>query len=111
MIFPTDKQKDFNQKVLDSIDRAFDSLGDSIELVLYLTLEKDYGIMKEDVPAKFDAMSEVLKKVFGVSGQKFMARLISEELRTEFDLQEPDSEEDKSVSALVKKAREKYLSE
>jgi hypothetical protein len=105
------QEEDFNQKVLDSIDRAFESLGDSIELVLYLTLEKDYGIAKEDVPARIDALSEVLKRVFGSTGQEFMSHLISEELIAEFDLIEPESKEEKSVQALLGKAREKYSKE
>jgi hypothetical protein len=100
----------FNQKVTDSIDRAFDSLGDSIELVLYLTLEKEFGLSKEDIPAKFDSLSEVLKRIFGHAGRDFMIKLISEELIEEFDLPLPEAGEEKSVTALLKKARERYLS-
>ena len=106
-----EKDRQFNQKVTDSIDRAFASLGDSIELVLYLTLEKDFGISKEEVPTKPDSLSEVLKRIFGPSGRDFMVKLISEELIDEFDLPPPDAEEEKSVATLLEKAREKYLSQ
>jgi hypothetical protein len=96
--------------VTDSIDRAFDSLGDSIELVLYLTLEKDFGISKEEISVKFHSLSEVLKRIFGPAGREFMIKLISEELIEEFDLPLPEAAEEKSVTALLKKARERYLS-
>ena len=105
------KDREFNQKVTDCIDRAFASLGDSIELVLYLTLEKDFGISKEEVPTKLDSLSEVLKRIFGSSGRDFMVKLISEELIGEFDLPPPEAEEEKSVAALLEMAREKYLSQ
>ena len=61
-------KKSFNQKATESIDRAFDSLGDSIELVIYLTLEKDYGVSKEDVPLRPEKLSEILTRVFGPRG-------------------------------------------
>ncbi len=102
-----EKERPFNQKVTDSIDRAFDSLGDSVALALYLSLEKDFSISKEDVPSKPEELSQVLKKVFGPSGRDFMIKLISDEIIREFDLDEQILK-GKSIPELLKAARETY---
>ncbi|MFI5419927.1 MAG: hypothetical protein ACHQ1H_03060 [Nitrososphaerales archaeon] len=99
-------KKSFNQKATESIDRAFDSLADSIELVVYLTLEKDYRVSKEDVPLRPEKLSEILTRVFGPSGSEFMTKLISKEIIAEFDL--PETLRGRSISELLKEAREKH---
>jgi ribosomal protein L19E len=105
------EQDDFNEKVSKSIDRAIDSLGESVGKVLYRQLERDFGVGKDNVPTNPDALLQVLEKIFGTNGRDFLVKLVKDELIKEFDLPKTSKERERELAEILKEARRKYLSD
>jgi hypothetical protein len=79
----TEVDEAFNRRVAKSLEQA---LGVTATKLVYWTLEKDYGISKNNVSSNPQALTEQLEEVFGKDGQVFLVKLISRALVKEFDL-------------------------
>jgi len=55
----------FEELLLEAVDEALSSLGDSPKQVIYFYLEKTFKIKKIDIPNKIDGFTNAIEKIFG----------------------------------------------
>jgi hypothetical protein len=64
-----DKKEDlkinFDTAVIEAIDEVFTSLGENVKRVVYIFLENNYGIKKEQIPNKIELFSIAIESIFG----------------------------------------------
>jgi hypothetical protein len=71
--------KDFDLLLLDSIDEALLSLGESARQSIYFHIEKNFNVPKKDIPSELEHFQLALEKIFGV-GARFIEILIMKNL-------------------------------
>lgn len=69
----------FEKLLLEAVDEALASLGDSAKQAIYFHLENRFEIGKEEIPQHIEDLAEGLEKIFGV-GAQFLEILIMKEL-------------------------------
>ena len=62
---------------VDSVDEGLSVLGQTPKRIIYGLLESDYGIMREDLPGKFDEFSAILTKTFGPGADSILQHIIN----------------------------------
>jgi hypothetical protein len=65
----TAKSKDFDKLLLCSVDDAFLSLGESARQSIYLHIEKNYAVAREEIPQNLEAFQLALEKIFGIASR------------------------------------------
>jgi hypothetical protein len=73
------KPSDFNILLLDSIDEALLSLGESAKQAIYFHLEKNFQVDREEIPLELERFQNALEKIFGV-GARYIEILIMRNL-------------------------------
>lgn len=73
------RNRGFEEILLEAVDEALSSLGDSAKQVIYFYLEKTYKIKKQDIPHKIEEFADAIEKIFGL-GAKFLEILIMKRL-------------------------------
>ena len=61
-------EPEFNTLLLESIDEALSSLGDSIKKTTNFYLEQSFCIRKDEIPHRIGAFAQALENIFGVGG-------------------------------------------
>lgn len=56
---------DFETLLLEVVDKALSSLGDSSKQAIYFCLKKEFAIAKEDIPTKIEEFTNALEIIFG----------------------------------------------
>lgn len=69
----------FNRILLEAVDDALASLGDSAKQAIYFHLEDRFRVAKKDIPSHLDNFESGLEKIFG-AGAKFIEILIMKKL-------------------------------
>lgn len=59
----------FAAVLLEAIDEAFASLGESVKEAIYFHLEHNFMIARQDIPDKFDDFSVLLERIFGLGAR------------------------------------------
>jgi hypothetical protein len=59
-------RRSFYDTLLEAIDEAFSSLGESSKIAVYLHLENSMGIKKQEIPFRIDDFQNALERIFGV---------------------------------------------
>ena len=72
----TDRGK-FEDVLLESIDEAFSTLGESVKKVIYFHLSEKFKITKRNIPNKINAFSDALEKIFGLGARKLEILIVS----------------------------------
>jgi len=72
-------KKAFDRLLLEAIDDAFSSLGDSAKQSIYFHLETKFKVAKTDIPDQLEGFEEGLEKIFGI-GSRFLEILIMKKL-------------------------------
>jgi len=72
-------ENDFERLLLQAVDQALSSLGESPKQAIYFYLDKSFSIEKQEIPQKIEPFKEALEKVFGV-GASFLEILIMKRL-------------------------------
>jgi hypothetical protein len=75
----------FDSLLLEAVDEAFSSLGESVRVAIYFHLENTFGINKRDIPAKIAVFSDALEKVFG-AGVKHLEILFMKNLHAKLEV-------------------------
>ena len=60
----------FYDTLLDAIDEAFTSLGESAKAAIYSYLENSNGIKKQEIPFRINDFQNALEKLFGVGARQ-----------------------------------------
>lgn len=69
----------FDEVIQESVDEAFSSLGEPVKKSIYLHLEHEFQITKQDIPGRIDSFSDALERIFG-SGARYLELLIMRNL-------------------------------
>jgi hypothetical protein len=87
-------RKTFEEILLESIDEALSSLGESVKESIYFHLKDKFKISREEIPWRIRDFAEGLEKIFGL-GARFLEILIMKRLyaRIEQPLEWNESEE------------------
>ncbi len=85
-IYITQEKRKYGQDKLDKIiseavDESLASLGDSVKKDIYLKLQNDYHIEKQQIPSKIDEFTMAIEEIFG-AGAKLIEMKIIETLHT-----------------------------
>jgi hypothetical protein len=72
-------KKAFERLMLEAVDEALASLGDSAKQAIYFHLENEFEITRNEIPQRVEDFAEGLEKIFGV-GSQFLEILIMKNL-------------------------------
>lgn len=72
-------EKEFEKLLLEAVDEALASLGDSARQAIYFHLENKSKIPKNEVPQRVEAFADGLEEIFGI-GAQFLEILIMKKL-------------------------------
>ncbi len=61
--------RSFDQILLDAVDEALSSLGESVKTAVYFDLEDVYRIRKQDIPSRVRDFSCALEQLFGLGAR------------------------------------------
>lgn len=73
------KEATFEKVMLEAVDEALASLGESVRQAIYFHLEKKFKIAKNEIPNRIDDFAKGLEKIFGL-GARFIEILIMKNL-------------------------------
>ena len=73
------KSNDFNVLLLDSIDEALLSLGESAMRSIYFHIERNFLVDRDKIPFELEPFQMALEKIFGV-GARYLEILIMKNL-------------------------------
>jgi hypothetical protein len=66
----TDTRKKFEVILMEAIDEALLTLGESIKTAIYFHLEYNLVIPKQDIPFRVDDFSDALERIFGIAAKQ-----------------------------------------
>jgi len=72
-------EKVFDKILLEAVDEAFSSLGDSARQAIYFHLENKFKITRTDIPNNIEDFADGIEKIFGI-GARFLEILIMKKL-------------------------------
>lgn len=75
-------EKVFNKLLLEAVDSALSSLGDSARQSVYFHLEKKFDIKRGDIPGRVEEFDHGLERIFG-AGTRFLEVMIMKKLYEE----------------------------
>ena len=58
-------RRDFEKLLLEAVDEALSSLGDSSKRAIYFCLEKNFTIKRQDIPSKIQELANALEDILG----------------------------------------------
>jgi hypothetical protein len=73
------KRKSFDRLLIEAIDEALASLGESSKQSIYFHLENKFKIAKRDIPNRLKDFTKGLEKIFGL-GAQFIEILVMKKL-------------------------------
>jgi hypothetical protein len=73
------KKGDFDKLLMESIDEALTSLGNSAKQAIYFHLEDKFKVSKEEIPRRIEDFADGIEKIFGL-GAHFIEILIMKKL-------------------------------
>ncbi len=79
------KRMNFDKTLLEAVDHALLSFGESPSKAIYYHLDKRFKIQKEDIPEEADKFASALTAIFG-SGATVIERLIIKDLYQRLNL-------------------------
>jgi hypothetical protein len=110
-------QRKFDGFLIEAIDEALSSLGEPVKNTVYLHLQNDFNIEKNEIPKQIDEFLDIMHKIFGLGASrleiKFMQNLHSK-IKVSIELTEcewPLSKwivDDISFTEYVNSMRKKY---
>jgi hypothetical protein len=72
-------QKTFDELLIEAVDEALTSLGESAKQAIYFHLKTKFKISKEEIPNRVRDFAEGVEKIFGL-GARFLEILIMKKL-------------------------------
>jgi hypothetical protein len=64
-----EKRKAFDKLLLEAIDEALTSLGESVKQSVYYHIERKFKISKKDIPSHLQEFMNGLKSIFGLGAE------------------------------------------
>ena len=75
-------EKTFQELLLEAVDSALSSLGDSARHSVYFHLEKKFDITRDEIPSRIEDFDHGLERIFG-AGTRFLEVMIMKKLYEE----------------------------
>lgn len=72
-------KQDFDKLLLEAVDEALSSLGESSKQAIYFHLEERSNVKKQEIPHKIAAFADGIERIFGL-GADFLKILIMKQL-------------------------------
>jgi hypothetical protein len=79
------KSREFDQLLVNAIDDALNSLGDSVKQSIYFHIEKKFNVTRNEIPENLEEFQGGLEKIFGM-GAKFIEILIMKNLHSKIEV-------------------------
>ncbi len=79
------EEAEFNDLLLEAIEEAMSTLGETAKAYVYSYLERKCGTPKRDIPNKLEVFSDALESIFGV-GARQLELLIMKSLHSKLSL-------------------------
>jgi nucleoside-diphosphate-sugar epimerase len=96
------RKGNFEKLLIEAVDNAFSSLGDSCKQAIYFHLKDRYNIGKHEIPHRIEDFADALEKIFG-PGAKLIEIEIMRALFTKVqDFSYSPKQEDLSFTNYVK---------
>lgn len=73
------EQKGFAALLIEAVDEALSSLGESVKQAIYFHLQNQYHLSKDEIPARIREFADGIEAMFG-PGAKFIEILIMKKL-------------------------------
>jgi len=62
-------RKKFETVLVEAVEEAFSTLGESVKTSIYFHLEHKFIIPKQDIPYRIDDFSDALERIFGIAAK------------------------------------------
>jgi hypothetical protein len=83
---PSDRNvRSFDEVLLEAIDAALASLGESVKQVIYYRLETRHGIRREEIPSRLQEFQDAIVEILG-TGSRTLENLIVNNLYSKLGL-------------------------
>ena len=102
------KTRDFDKLLLNAIDEALTSLGESVKQSIYFHIENKFCVARNDIPESLQDFQGGLEKIFG-TGAQFIEILIMKNLHSRIGLPLKMENEQLEFVKYVDAAKESYL--
>ena len=85
-------EKKFNDILLESIDKAFLTLGENSKSTIYFYLESKFAISRQDIPDRVHDFSDALEQIFGLAARQLeilIMKCLNEKIECTYDWVSP----------------------
>jgi len=79
------KRSEFDKLLVNAIDEALNSLGESVKQSIYFHIENKFNVARNEIPENLEDFQGGLEKIFG-AGARFIEILIMKNLHTKIGL-------------------------
>jgi len=69
-------EEEFKAIIIESVDEIFASFSNLDKQAVYLHLEKNFNIKKEEIPCKMDKFVDAIEQMFGIGAKLVEMRII-----------------------------------
>ncbi len=86
--FERKREKKFNDILLESIDKAFLTLGENSKSAIYFYLESKFAISRQDIPDRVHDFSDALEQIFGLAARQLeilIMKCLNEKIECTYD--------------------------
>ena len=66
----------FRRLLLEAVDEALSSLGDSVRQAIYFHLERKFNIKKQEIPNKIEEFADAIEEIFGLGAKLLEIRIM-----------------------------------
>ena len=73
---PTQPNPRFRRLLLEAVDDALSSLGDSVRQAIYFHLERKFNIKKQEIPNKIEEFADAIEEIFGLGAKLVEIRIM-----------------------------------
>jgi len=66
----------FRKLLLEAVDEALSSLGDSVKQAIYFHLERRFNIKKQEIPDRIEEFTNAIEEIFGLGAKLLEIRIM-----------------------------------
>jgi hypothetical protein len=70
------REERFDEFLFEAIDETLSSLGEPVKNTIYLNLQKDFGIEKNEIPQQIDKFLDIMHLILGLSASRLEAKFL-----------------------------------
>jgi hypothetical protein len=70
------REERFDELLFEAIDQTLSSLGEPVKNTIYLHLQKDFNIGKNEIPQEIDKFLDIMHQILGLSASRLEAKFL-----------------------------------